>query len=206
MPSGSIRPFGLARLLVCASLLAGCSGSSSSSGTSPDAATGADAAPGSDDGGGGEVLRIVPVSPTGHDHFWYHLRPAGQHLRHRTGRAGDRHEHGLRERGREVHAGRRARSLVRRSRVRDPQRRDRHQRRAVPRHRGPSTGKIVVSGSVEHAGAFMLEGAALLFPIKAIIRFQGRTRQMLQAQLSGDCNLCHTVAGGSGAPGRIMLP
>jgi len=68
MSVDSIRPFGLARPLVCASLLAGCS--SSSSGTSPDAGTGADAPSGGDAGGGGQVLRIVPVSPTGHDHFF----------------------------------------------------------------------------------------------------------------------------------------
>ncbi|HEX8108507.1 MAG TPA: hypothetical protein VF516_12325, partial [Kofleriaceae bacterium] len=56
MPTGSIRPFGLTRLLVGTSLLVGCS--SSSPGASPDA------------GGAGQVLRIVPVSPTGHDHFF----------------------------------------------------------------------------------------------------------------------------------------
>lgn len=69
MPTGSIRPFGLARLLVCASLLAGCSGSSSSSGTSPDAGTGADASSGGG-GGGDPVLRVVPISATGHDHLF----------------------------------------------------------------------------------------------------------------------------------------
>ena len=68
-----------------------------------------------------------------------------------------------------------------------------------------ATGQRYVA-PVSAGGNFMLEGAALLFPIKAAIRFQGRTRQMLQAQLTGDCNQCHTIAGGSGAPGRIMLP
>lgn len=68
-----------------------------------------------------------------------------------------------------------------------------------------ATGQRYVA-PVTAGGNFMLEGAALLFPIKATLRFQGRTLEMRQAQLSGDCNLCHTVAGGSGAPGRIVLP
>ena len=52
----------------------------------------------------------------------------------------------------------------------------------------------------------MVEGEAIAFPITARIRFQGRTREMVQSQPTGECNLCHTVSGGSGAPARIMLP
>jgi hypothetical protein len=59
---------------------------------------------------------------------------------------------------------------------------------------------------VTAGGNFLVEAAAIAFPITARVRFQGRTREMVQAQPSGDCNLCHTVGGTSGAPGRIMLP
>jgi hypothetical protein len=59
---------------------------------------------------------------------------------------------------------------------------------------------------VTDGGNFMLEATAIAFPIKATVRFQGRSRAMVQPQMLGDCNLCHTVDGLSGAPGRIMLP
>ena len=67
MSMSSIRPFDLTRMLVGAGLLAGCS--SSSPGTSPDAG-GGDAPSGGDAAAGGEVLRIVPISATGHDHLY----------------------------------------------------------------------------------------------------------------------------------------
>lgn len=59
---------------------------------------------------------------------------------------------------------------------------------------------------VTASGNFMVDATAIAFPITASVRFQGRTRTMLQAQPTGECNLCHTVGGSSGAPGRIMLP
>jgi hypothetical protein len=43
-------------------------------------------------------------------------------------------------------------------------------------------------------------------PFTAKVVGAGGTRAMLTAQTSGDCNSCHTVAGASGAPGRIMIP
>ena len=45
-----------------------------------------------------------------------------------------------------------------------------------------------------------------VFPIRAQITFNGRTRAMATAVDSGDCNTCHTLQGTSGAPGRIALP
>ena len=45
-----------------------------------------------------------------------------------------------------------------------------------------------------------------VFPIRAQIVFNGRTRAMAAAVDSGDCNSCHTLQGTSGAPGRIALP
>jgi len=38
------------------------------------------------------------------------------------------------------------------------------------------------------------------------VTYQGRERDMLTPQTSGDCNSCHTETGTNGAPGRIMLP
>ncbi|HEX3765392.1 MAG TPA: hypothetical protein VHW23_42145 [Kofleriaceae bacterium] len=63
----STLAFDLVRLLVGASLLVGCS--SSSSGTSPDAG-GADAPPGGDGGGSNQMVHIVPISTTGHDRLF----------------------------------------------------------------------------------------------------------------------------------------
>lgn len=47
---------------------------------------------------------------------------------------------------------------------------------------------------------------ALTFPYTARVRVDGRVRAMATAQASGDCNVCHTLRGDMGAPGRIMLP
>jgi cytochrome c553 len=55
------------------------------------------------------------------------------------------------------------------------------------------------------AGNFLLEKTIAL-PYTASVSYGGRTRSMLTPQTSGDCNQCHTTAGASGAPGRIMLP
>ena len=45
-----------------------------------------------------------------------------------------------------------------------------------------------------------------VFPIRAQITFNGKTRVMSGAVSSGDCNTCHTLRGTQGAPGRIALP
>ena len=36
--------------------------------------------------------------------------------------------------------------------------------------------------------------------------YMGRERLMIAAQTSGDCNSCHTQAGASAAPGRLLTP
>lgn len=59
---------------------------------------------------------------------------------------------------------------------------------------------------VTRAGNFMLETTGMTYPITARINYQGRTRWMIEPQMSGDCNTCHSEAGGSGASGRIRLP
>jgi hypothetical protein len=43
-------------------------------------------------------------------------------------------------------------------------------------------------------------------PLRAKVSSAGRERTMTVGQSSGDCNSCHTQAGASGAPGRILLP
>ncbi len=60
--------------------------------------------------------------------------------------------------------------------------------------------------SVNRAGNFYSEGKSLPTPYTARILYQGRTREMLTPQTTGDCNGCHTQSGADGAPGRIALP
>ena len=55
-------------------------------------------------------------------------------------------------------------------------------------------------------GNFGSSTRGLVMPYTARVEYQGRTREMIAAQTNGDCNLCHTLAGTSGAPGRVMLP
>jgi len=43
-------------------------------------------------------------------------------------------------------------------------------------------------------------------PYTARVRFDGGVSEMLTPQTSGDCNSCHTAAGLSGAPGRVVWP
>jgi hypothetical protein len=61
---------------------------------------------------------------------------------------------------------------------------------------------------VNAAGNFLRKGAAgsAAMPIRAKVVYQGKERVMSAAQDTGDCNSCHTEAGASGAPGRILLP
>jgi mono/diheme cytochrome c family protein len=59
---------------------------------------------------------------------------------------------------------------------------------------------------VNAAGNFFLEVPSFKYPYQAKIVYQGRERVMVEAQMSGDCNACHTEAGSQKAPGRIFLP
>ena len=70
-----------------------------------------------------------------------------------------------------------------------------------------------VTANVNAAGNFFLESrTALTPPLKAKVVLDGRERSMVTATPSGDCNTCHTqtgtttIAGGTPAPGRIVLP
>lgn len=63
----------------------------------------------------------------------------------------------------------------------------------------------VVSLPVNSAGNFS-SGGGLRFPIRALVKSGSRVREMLTPQMSGDCNMCHTARGSSGAPGRVVAP
>ncbi len=43
-------------------------------------------------------------------------------------------------------------------------------------------------------------------PYGARVLYQGKSRDMVMHQTSGDCNACHTQNGANGAPGRIIVP
>ena len=55
------------------------------------------------------------------------------------------------------------------------------------------------------SGNFYL-GQPIALPYSTKVVFQGRERPMGAQQQSGDCNSCHTQAGASGAPGRVLIP
>jgi hypothetical protein len=58
---------------------------------------------------------------------------------------------------------------------------------------------------VNSAGNFSTQ-SPLAFPIRAKVVANGQERAMASAQMSGDCNSCHTQNGAHNAPGRIALP
>lgn len=70
----------------------------------------------------------------------------------------------------------------------------------------------VFSAEVNGGGNFFAEVDDFASPYKARLLFQGRTREMLESQTSGDCNGCHRPEGGTTepgaveAPGRVLLP
>jgi cytochrome c551/c552 len=58
-----------------------------------------------------------------------------------------------------------------------------------------------------YAGNFYLDpGSPVTFPIRAKVVHNGKERVMNAAQMTGDCNSCHTERGTNGAPGRVALP
>jgi mono/diheme cytochrome c family protein len=64
---------------------------------------------------------------------------------------------------------------------------------------------LTITLTPNEAGNFY-SATRLKLPLQATITDQGRARTMAVGQSSGDCNGCHTQAGDSGAPGRIVLP
>jgi mono/diheme cytochrome c family protein len=79
---------------------------------------------------------------------------------------------------------------------------------------GPGGAVVVATGAngvevrmpTNGVGNFAGWSTGLTFPYTARVEYQGRTRAMVAPQTNGDCNVCHTLAGTAGAPGRIMLP
>lgn len=59
--------------------------------------------------------------------------------------------------------------------------------------------------SVNAAGNFF-SSTRIALPFHAKVVTLGQERAMAAAQMTGDCNSCHTESGQNGAPGRIMLP
>jgi hypothetical protein len=71
-----------------------------------------------------------------------------------------------------------------------------------------ATGKVFTTGAnVAGNFEFFSVNDKITPPYHAkVIAANGRERAMVTAQMSGDCNACHTVSGTMAAPGRIMLP
>lgn len=63
----------------------------------------------------------------------------------------------------------------------------------------------VLTLSVNAAGNFY-STKPIVYPFHAKVVTAGQERAMGIAQMTGDCNSCHTENGANGAPGRIMLP
>ncbi len=59
--------------------------------------------------------------------------------------------------------------------------------------------------TTNRAGNFYNRGSFDM-PITASVEYQGRIVEMASEVNSADCASCHTVAGDSGAPGRIVAP
>jgi hypothetical protein len=66
---------------------------------------------------------------------------------------------------------------------------------------------VVVSAPINNAGNFFTRlNAAFAFPARVRVLASGRERRMLSPAPHGDCNVCHTERGASGAPGRVLAP
>jgi hypothetical protein len=70
-------------------------------------------------------------------------------------------------------------------------------------------GGEVITAKSNESGNFYIDGTLtqkLTLPYTAVIRQGDKVREMFGPQTNGDCNVCHTVQGTSGAPGRIVAP
>ena len=67
---------------------------------------------------------------------------------------------------------------------------------------------VVVKATTNAAGNFSIDSKsiALTMPYTAKVTYGGKERNMNSQQTIGACNSCHTAAGTSGAPGRIIIP
>lgn len=64
---------------------------------------------------------------------------------------------------------------------------------------------VVTELTTNSAGNFYTNDRIAL-PYTAQLEHDGIIREMLGAQDDGDCGSCHTEAGASGAPGRVVVP
>lgn len=64
---------------------------------------------------------------------------------------------------------------------------------------------LAVTLYTNDAGSFYYQDT-IAAPYTAKVVYMGRERAMATAQMSGDCNSCHTQYGAMSAPGRILLP
>ncbi len=68
---------------------------------------------------------------------------------------------------------------------------------------------IVFPLATNSAGNFMwslIDDPVVVFPVSARVIMNGEVRSMMGTVMTGDCNTCHTQAGLSDAPGRIVSP
>jgi hypothetical protein len=59
---------------------------------------------------------------------------------------------------------------------------------------------------VNSVGNFYMETGTIALPFHVKVVRAGMERAMVAAQMSGDCNSCHTQDGTNMAPGRIVAP
>ncbi|MGQ0504102.1 MAG: hypothetical protein ACT4TC_02175 [Myxococcaceae bacterium] len=66
----------------------------------------------------------------------------------------------------------------------------------------------VFSAPINEAGNFMLfvEAGPVAYPARVKVIQNGQSRPMVTEIAHGDCNLCHSELGTSGAPGRVLIP
>jgi cytochrome c553 len=67
--------------------------------------------------------------------------------------------------------------------------------------------KRVIPLAVNASGNFVYRSTMpIALPYTAVVKWNGKTREMKTPQMNGDCNSCHTQDGINGAPGRVVLP
>jgi len=67
--------------------------------------------------------------------------------------------------------------------------------------------KRVVTLPVNASGNFLYKDATpIALPYTAVVKWNGKSREMKTPQMNTDCNSCHTQDGTNGAPGRVALP
>ena len=64
---------------------------------------------------------------------------------------------------------------------------------------------VEISMPVRSTGNFF-SSAHVAAPFTAKITYQGKERAAQHPHTEGDCNVCHSATGSSGAPGRLLLP